>query len=108
MMKKLLFIGMFLAATAPVMAETHAFPVPYVANRDGALISFTELPAEGSIKIYTITGELVATVSLPLGHTDPMPWYVTNSEGKKVATGVYLYFVEGGGQKTSGKIIVIR
>ncbi len=97
-----------LLGAGTIYADPHAFPVPYVASRDGTDIKFTELPTEGTIKIFTIVGEKVASLSLPRGHADPFPWSVVNSDGKKLVTGVYLFIVEGSGQKTNGKIIVIR
>ena len=33
---------------------------------------------------------------------------VTNGSGKKVATGVYFYRIEAGGQTHTGKLVVIR
>lgn len=107
MKKQLIFFVFALLAAGALWAEPHAFPVPYLPSRDGALMHFTELPADGTIKIFTITGDQVATINIPpsLGSVD---WPVVTSEGKKLATGVYLYLIEGGGQKTDGKIIVIR
>jgi hypothetical protein len=90
------------AAAAP-----HAYPVPYVESRHGNVINFIELPGEGTIKIFTITGEEIASIALSPGQNS-YPWPVTNGSGKKLATGVYIYLIEGAGTKTDGKLVVIR
>jgi hypothetical protein len=89
------------------IAAPHAFPVPYVESRGDLFINFTELPAEGTIKIYTITGEEVLSITIAPGQIT-YPWPVTNADGKKLITGVYLFIIEGSGQRTDGKIVVIR
>src|ERR1041384_7089351 len=95
-------LGFMIAASAA--ADPHAYPVPYV-ERDHASqgITFVDLPASGTIKIVTVSGEEVAKLEVP-----PPPavkrWDVKNSSGKPVATGVYLFLVDGGGQQTSGKL----
>ncbi len=107
-MKKItMLLGLILAAATTVFAEPHAFPVPCVVNRDGPVIHFTDLPNEGTVKIFTITGDEVRSLNIPTGLAT-VDWDLLTSEGKKAATGVYIYLVEGGGSKTDGKIIVIR
>lgn len=87
----------------------HAFPVPFTPGRNPShtVISFTNLPTSGTIKIYTIDGRLVSNLTIPTG-AGTTDWPVTNSKGEKVATGVYLYIVDGDGTKTDGKLVVIR
>lgn len=101
-----LFFGLIGIARAD---DAHPFPNPYVPARGHTDIFFIRLPASGNIKIFTIDGQEVRNLSLPVGHVDPFPWDVKNSSGKQVATGVYIYTVFDGDRKvSSGKIVVIR
>src|SRR5689334_18644607 len=108
-MKKLIFITTILicAGAANLRAEVRAFPVPWVAKQSGPNIVFTDLPGSGSIKIYTVAGEEVINLPIPSG-ANQLQWAVVNSSGRKVASGVYFYLVEGGGAEKKGKLIVIR
>ncbi|MFH1859824.1 MAG: T9SS type A sorting domain-containing protein [bacterium] len=54
------------------------------------------------IRIYTLAGELVATINKDT-------WDAKNDDGKAVASGVYFYVVEDGGNvRKTGKLAVIR
>ena len=92
-----------------------AFPVPFRPNagdraRYGSwdpndLITFSNLPVSGTIKIYTISGSLVR--ELPI--TPPqVKWDVKNSAGEVVASGVYIWEVTAGGDRKTGKLVVIK
>ena len=108
-MKKLnaFIISLILIFPVLAMGEPHAFPVPWVATQDGNVIHFTELPGEGSIKIFTVVGEEV--IHLRFGPGDlSLEWNITNSSGEKVSTGVYLFLITGPSHQTKGKLIVIR
>jgi len=68
-------------------------------------------PAHVTLKVYTFSGELVKV----LVDEDKSPgvweasWDGTNMENVSVATGVYFYRLEAGGEyKASGKIAVVR
>src|SRR5262245_40597143 len=105
-MRKLALFLLGLSLAGQIGAAPHAFPVPFVA-RDHTQISFTDLPGTGSIDIYTINGEKV--IHLPIAPGEAIKhWPVTNDDGKKVATGVYLYIIKGGSQETTGKLVIIR
>jgi hypothetical protein len=108
-MKKLIFITAILicAGAANLRAEVRAYPVPWVAKQSGPNIVFTDLPGSGTIKIFTVAGEEVVSLPIPAG-SNLIQWPVTNSSGRKVASGVYFYLVDGGGNEKKGKLIVIR
>jgi hypothetical protein len=89
-----------------VTANPLVFPVPFVSNRD-SVIHFSNLPSAGSIKIYSISGERVVTISIPQGALT-VDWNVTNDTGQSVASGVYLYLIDGDGAQSEGKLVVIR
>jgi hypothetical protein len=107
MLKKITLTLMLLSWLAPSSwAASYAFPVPFNAKKH-SVIYFRDLPSSGTIKIYTASGEKVSELNIsPL--ENPKAWPVVNSVGEKVASGVYLYVIEGDGQKTVGKLVVIR
>lgn len=103
----LIVIGLLIFSQS-LSAAPHAFPVPFVERlHQDQGISFKDLPGEGMIKILTVNGEEVVRLTIAPGEFIK-PWAVTNSSGKKLGTGVYLYLIESGNQKTTGKIVVIR
>lgn len=98
-----------LAVFAPVSrAETRAYPVPWVATDSGVPdITFTDLPGSGNIRIFTVSGDEVISLPIQPGQ-NTLSWRVVNASGRRVASGVYFYLVEGGGTETKGKLVVIR
>jgi len=73
-------------------------------------IQFINLPENCEIKIYTVAGDLVAT----LQHQDPSrgyeDWNLTSSVGQAVASGIYLFTVEDKktGDVQVGKFVIIK
>lgn len=73
-------------------------------------IQFINLPARCEIKIYTLAGDLVATID----HNDPNAgyedWNLTSDIGQAVASGIYLFTIEDGrsGKVQVGKFIIIK
>ncbi|MFH1564111.1 MAG: FG-GAP-like repeat-containing protein [Nitrospirota bacterium] len=61
----------------------------------------------GVIKIFNIAGELVRKI--PFSNID-VPWDVTNDDGRRVASGIYIYLIQdtGRGETKTGKIGVIK
>jgi hypothetical protein len=91
------------------VGETYAFPVPYVESRDRAQgIQFTNLPDSGEIKIYTVAGELVKEIQFGPGRPDPLMWDVRNNAGQAVGADVYVYHITSGGNKKTGKIVIVK
>jgi hypothetical protein len=87
--------------TDTALARIHTVPDPfYVTNAlatssDSQHIEFVHLPAEAIIRIYSVSGRLVALLT----HRDPTgggeeSWNVRSRDGKTVASGVYFYVVE--------------
>jgi hypothetical protein len=85
--------------------KTYAFPNPCVVSPTVAKASIRiNLPAvtpaatvEAEIKIYTIAGELVQTLTpaaVASGNQLDVDWLLTNKDGAKVASGVYIYQVK--------------
>jgi hypothetical protein len=74
------------------------------------MVQFIHLPAECTIRIYTIRGELVRTLDHRGVGSDGTEWWDLQTQtGQDVAYGVYLFHVEapGIGEK-AGKFAIIK
>ncbi len=97
------------------LARVHTVPDPlYVASGyelspDTAALKFVNLPSRAIIRIYSVSGILVAAVI----HNDPSgggeeTWNLRSRTGRRVASGVYFYHVEGpDGHTKVGRFTVI-
>jgi len=83
------------------------YPNPWRSDKHtGKNMTFANLPAGSTIKIFTVSGRIVKTLS---SSGTSIPWDLTNDSGGNVASGIYLYLImDGQGNKTHGKLAVIR
>lgn len=87
----------------------HAFPIPFQPSQGHDRITFRGLTTTATIKVYTLTGRLVATLRKDDPTSADLIWTpVSNSAGQPLASGTYVYFVTGASGKATGKIMVIR
>lgn len=94
------------------LQNAHVFPNPYKPDSNGPFdahfITFTGLTPQADIKIYDISGELVASIQHNSGNKE-YQWDVLNDYGKKLASGVYIFYItNSNGQKKTGKFSIIR
>jgi hypothetical protein len=101
--------------------EPYVVPNPYVAaasfeperfavsGRGVRKIEFRGLPSTCTIKIFTIRGELVQSISHDNSLEGFEPWNLRTKDNLEVAPGLYIYYVDGGalGSKT-GKFAIIK
>ena len=76
----------------------------------GEGIVFSNLTAKAKIKIFNIAGELVAEFEETDGDGIYL-WDTRNSNGEKVASGVYIYYITNPADKTQkakGRLVIIR
>ncbi len=111
----------FEAKTATAdLGNVYVVPNPYVAYsaaenpsifsdaRGERLIEFRNLPLKCTIRIYTITGELVKTIEKD-DNTSIASWNLLNSSGNRIAYGVYIFQVDAPGVGTKiGRFGVIK
>ena len=75
----------------------------YGAWSDG--ITFTNLPSEGKIRIYTISMRLVRTLEII---PNEIVWDVKNNKGEIVASGMYIWEAVSGNNRKTGKLVIIK
>ena len=90
------------------VSQSYAYPVPFRPSQGHREIIFAQLPSEGSIRVYTVSGELVKKMDFLDPTSGMVHWDVTNSGGEPVGSDVYVYVVQSGDNKKVGKLVVIR
>lgn len=98
------------AVALETLAEVKVYPNPYKPNSGlgHTRITFTNLMNDSTVKIYTLTGELVRTLrdELALGE---VAWDAANENSQKVASGLYIFLVESSDSKhKTGKLAIIK
>ncbi|MBN1621270.1 MAG: T9SS type A sorting domain-containing protein [Endomicrobiales bacterium] len=101
------------APPASNLQEVFVYPNPFKPGTGGLFdsdkITFSRLTETATIKIYTYTGALVATLEKTDTSVDYYEWDVTNESGDKIASGIYIYYIKSpGGEKAKGKFGIIR
>jgi len=95
----------------------YAYPVPYKpfdgvteTGNEASGITFTNLGSKATIKIYTLSGELVKTLyyQYSSGEFEKNWCPVVNEDNEKVASGLYIYYIANGVEKKHGNLIIVR
>jgi hypothetical protein len=71
-------------------------------------IHFINLPKVATIKIFTVSGDLVRTLSHNDSIRDFERWDLKSGAGQPVASGIYLYRVESAAYAFQNRLIIIR
>ena len=87
-------------------SETRVYPNPFRPGRGAAGIRFDHLPVGSTVKIHTIQGLPLRTLSAD--NDQSVLWDMTNDNGRLVASGVYVAELEKDGIKKRIKIVVER
>jgi hypothetical protein len=82
------------------------YPNPMRPSQGHTGINFNQLPPGTRLRIHTLAAEKVKDLSVDtVGHAN---WDGTNASGKKVASGVYIVYVQGGGETKTVKVAIQR
>lgn len=117
--------GTFNKTADSTVAGIHVVPNPFVGksapnfgftptqdNPSTERIVFVNLPVESTIRIYTLTGDLITTVSneqVGAQWKTTASWDLITDNMQTIVTGLYLYVVEAPGEDDFiGKFAVIR
>lgn len=89
-------------------------PNPYRSSADWEYggqrrVTFVGLPAESTIRIYTVAADLVVTLIPDGQREDQHDWDLRNKDGEDIAPGVYIWQVEAPDVGTDyGRLMVIK
>lgn len=111
-------IGKKETLTTNMLDSVTVVPNPYVVSSQyneevyGNRLLFDKLPKNCTIKIFTVTGELVETLVHGGDNnlSGSIPWDLKNSDGELVYPGLYFYTVEADGVNDNkiGKFVIVR
>jgi hypothetical protein len=77
-------------------------------SEEDRLIRFIHLPPQCTIRIFSLTGDIVTT----LYHDDPvrgeLDWNLLSESGRAIASGLYVFSVESDYGRQVGKFVIIR
>lgn len=90
-------------ATTPSLSFA-AYPNPARLSEGG--VRFDGLDPSATVELYTLTGELVRSVTIPGGGL--WTWDGKNDGGGQVSSGIYLYIVRNKSSTIKGKLVVSR
>ncbi|MCU0453826.1 MAG: hypothetical protein MUE68_09215 [Bacteroidetes bacterium] len=108
-------------ATAEFANEPYVVPNPYVgfasfeperfavSGRGERRIEFRGLPADCTIRVYTVKGELVKTLTHDGSVDGIVPWNLRSADNLDVAPGLYVFHVDAGALGVKiGKFALIK
>ena len=92
------------------LTAAHPYPVPFIPSQGHTEIVFTRLSPKVTIKVWSLSGELVKTIIKDSATDDRVRWTpVVNDAGQSVASGVYLWtMTDSAGHTATGKLMVIK
>lgn len=88
------------------LREVFAYPNPIVLGTDRQ-VSFANLTAEATIRIYTLSGVFVRELT-ETDRDGGVQWDLRDRRGRTVGAGIYIYEVESGRKKKREKIAVVK
>jgi fibronectin type 3 domain-containing protein len=90
------------------LAGASVYPNPFKPHLGHTHVTFDGLTAQAKIEVFTLLGERVCTIRETDGDGQ-VTWDVTNDQGRKLASGVYIYRVSNDqGEEKISKLAVIR
>jgi hypothetical protein len=105
-LSQLSYFQLMAAIPTTNLANGKVYPNPFRPALGQSLITFSQLPANTRVRVYTILGELVKDFDTDA--TGMARWDATNQNGQNVASGSYFALVQGGGSKTILKVLIQR
>ena len=80
-----------------------------VSGRGERRIEFRAIPAGATVRIYTVRGALVQTLTQDGGTAGAVPWDLRTRDGLEVAPGLYIFHVDAAGAGTFvGRFAIVK
>ena len=88
--------------------QVRTYPNPLMTSRESQMQFATNEANGGEIKIYSISGKLISTISITPGNTQAS-WDLNNTSGNTVKNGVYIYAItDSEGKVKTGKVAITK
>ena len=101
-------LNLLLFAPFGLLKDLKVYPNPFRPSEGHTRIVFDKLTPDARIRIFALSGELVAN-SGELRGEEMWVWDAKNREERKLARGIYIYLVTNSqGEKKIGKIAVVK
>ena len=108
--------GIDVADAKADMGKIRVVPNPYFGisstkwetSAGASRLQFQSVPASCTIRIYTLSGNLVRTIKHSSTDSGAAEWDLLSEDGRQVASGVYFYHVESDYGTKSGRFAVIK
>jgi len=106
--------ALFGVNASATLADLKVFPSPWRPGSGGTFddaqgVHFRNLTPTATISIYTVTGHIVRRIEKQTSDGAEVIWDGRNTDGDKVASGVYLYLVTAPNlDKQTGRFAIIR
>jgi len=92
---------------SPDLTGLVVYPNPFEPAKGHTKVTFEALTEEVTIRIFTLSGELVRKEELPFQYS--WDWDGKNMNGEELARGVYIWVVtNAAGEKKAGKVAVLK
>ena len=103
------------AAARANLKNIRVVPNPYLVQYSAmietsegeSVLEFQEVPGECTIRIYTLAGDLVATIDHNDG-TGVARWNLISTESRLVSSGIYIYHVESEYGEHLGRLAIVK
>ncbi len=86
------------------LSDVEAYPNPVIVADGDNAVFFKRVPADASISIFSVAGDLVYELDLSLQDH----WDLKNSKGGSVAGGIYIFHVRSKNASGTGKFAIIK
>jgi hypothetical protein len=88
------------------LGSIQVYPNPLRSSQGHTGINFLQLPPSARLRVYTLAGEKVRELTADrVGHAN---WDGKNESGHSAASGVYVVYVQGGGESKTLKVAIQR
>jgi hypothetical protein len=91
----------------PDLKEIFAYPNPYRSNSGQDFVTIAGLTRTATVRILDASGRLLRTLQETDGNGG-VQWNLKDEKGNAVASGIYIFYVVGEGEKGKGKLAVVR
>lgn len=94
------------AAPAASLSTVKVFPNPWSPAKGHSYMTFSSLPANATLKIYTLSGSLVRTIQA--SESGLASWSADNINGQPAGSGVYFVLIESAAGKKTIRVGIER